>query len=269
MPAYYASILPSHGLFYKDAQGSSLLPEGKVMIRKMTLEEEEMVQSPGLDGLTRIGMIARNSCILADQPDQGKARMKFDDLLFTDQQAILLRQRLITHGPNYTFKFVCVGCQQATSNDHNVEKEWNEITPDVCMAKAIEEGKDGYSNDEPFAVHLADQDIDIEMRFLRVKDQAPVMRLVKQYKAASKDARDPSYRISLARSITKWGGMIKPEMEVIELLRNITSSDLRIIRKERSFREPRIDTTITTKCKNCGTDNTVQINMDNEFFLPT
>jgi len=263
-PAHHACTLPSQGLFYGDS-----LPGGKVFVRKMTIDEEEAIQSPGLDPFTRLSLIARNSCILAATPDPAQAKLKFDELLYTDQQAILLRQRLITHGPNYLMKFRCVNCQQNCQNTHNVEAEWNEITPDVCVHNAAEKGIADFHNEEPFLIHLPDMGADLQIKFLRMRDIIEINRLVKQLRAVMKDSRNPAARVTLARSIVSIDGdASKNDIQKAEWLRQVTSSDHRLIRQERELRETCIDTSLNSICSGCGTTNTLDVQMDFEFFLP-
>lgn len=270
MPAYYPTTLPSQGLFYKDGNGVDLLPGGVVLVRKMTLDEEETVQSPGLDVFTRLSLIGKNSCILSEQQDATKARIKFDDLLFTDQQALLLRQRLITHGPNYLMEFRCNSCGTVNKNSHNIEQEWEECTPETCSARAVEEGRKEFVNQEPFTVSLPDANLDVTCRFLRVRDVTAINKLVKQYRTAAKDVKNPTVRFTLARSLVTIGGEDwNDDFKKAEWLRTLTSSDHREIRKERESRETCIDTTLHSICKNCGTANEVSIEMNTEFFLPT
>jgi hypothetical protein len=272
MPAHFKTTLPSHGEFYKDASGNALLPGGEIFVRKMTLDEEETVQSPGLDVFTRLSLIGKNSCILANEADATKAKIKFDDLLFTDQQAALLRQRLITHGANYVMEFRCTSCGNVNKNTHNIENEWEERTPERNLAMAREQGRADFTNEEPFTVHLPDADKDVTFRFLRVKDVAVINRLVKQFRAATKDAKNPTVRFTLAQTAETISGDTSGRpwdvIQKAEWFRHITSSDHRHIRQERELRETCIDTTLHSTCKNCGTVNEVSIEMNAEFFLP-
>ena len=276
-PTWFKTTLPSRGIFYKKDDDTLWLPKGEVYGRKLTLGEEDTLQSAGIDPVTRIANLLLVSCaITADPPEHPyKNLFPHSDLLLTDRMAIMLAQRIRTHGDEYTVSFRCSQCRQSNKTKMKLAEEMSYIYPEDVEKNAHEKGRPDFINEEPFPVRLEDAGVTAMFRFMRGKDETALAAKLKKYKLQSMDSTDRSASVRIGLCLVEIVERPLPtdinlrNQFVDNWVRNLTSTDGRLIRSEFNLRETGVDTRLLPTCKNCGTPTEVNIGFDSEFFLPS
>lgn len=255
--------LPSQGIFYKDADGKERIPTGKVKIRKLTVSETATLQSPGMDALQRVATVIRSACQLPPN-------IAADELLLTDRQAILLYQRVITHGPVYSFTYRCPGCRATVKWTTNIIKDLVEVTPDE-LRPTLASMSPPVELEEPFDVELPDEAVVVTCRLLRGKDESEITKRAKRGAMQSIDNTDPSVIIRMALVITAVNGEAWDTRKKEQMVRGMTQSDQNRIEYAVDKRETGVDTTVYPTCTACGYDvmEGFALPFDRDFFRST
>jgi hypothetical protein len=274
-PQAWARIqLPSQGIYY-----DGKLPEGYVHIRKLTAQEEAVLQSQGMDVIERLSTILRNCCRLPEGfeytlPGTKVVYRGHDGLTISDRMAIILLQRNLTFGANYSFTYRCRGCGQNTKENVNIMQDFDPVTPDVCRQRAAEDGVDIGDMAEPFVIRLPDRGVDVKCRLLRGVDERNIFRKAQRTRMQSNDASDTSYLARLSAQIVEVDGMPQWGEPMFSFqreqwVRSLTARDSAAIRIGVDQRETGIDTRVYAQCRACGNTNELPLQFDAEFFLPT
>lgn len=246
--------LPSRGVFYKNAAGEPLLPEGKVQIRKWTMHELGVLEGQGAGTSDRLRKIINDCCILPTGLDANQ-------LLMTDRFAILICQRSYSlNTSKYKFDFKCPYCN-AVNRGRTMDfvADFNEKAADPAAV-------------EPFQIDLPDAGAKVEFRFLRGYDEPAVIDAAKRYKMASNDSGDPSRMLRMARQIVTIDG--NGDLKIMDKeswVSKLTAGDVARFVNAVDGVEPCIDTTFFCNCSSCGTENEVNLegSFSGEFFRPT
>ena len=155
--AWVSAYLPSRGIFYKQPDGTDAIPDGNVAVRRMNINEMATLQSPGIDVLQRMDLILSRASKLPN-------KFPASDLLLTDRMAILLFQRVVSLGKDYTFVWKCGECKR--SNKHTVDlSALPETTPEILLARNRATDPE-FTLSEPFEVKLPDYGHTVSMRLL-------------------------------------------------------------------------------------------------------
>lgn len=254
----YANLkLPSHGIFYGDT-----IPGGDVKVRKLTADEEAILQTQGIDVMERISRI-----ITACSQLPGGA--KHGQLLVTDRLAILLFQRVIAFGPTYQFQWRCKHCRAVVKGQVDIVKDLPEITPDTLSYKWQEQSWGDYVPEEPFTVHLPDADVDVTLRFLRGDQEEQVTRRAKQLRMQNANLSDPTDNLRKALQIVAIGDKEPTLLEREMWVKGITITDKAALRIGNDRRETGIDLNTILDCAQCGASNGITLPFDEEFFQPS
>lgn len=239
--------LPSRGVLY-----GGRIPDGKVKIRKWTVQELTILEAQGEGATDRMKRIVSSCCTLPNAFDP-------NELLMTDRFAILLAQRTFSLGsPKYQYEFQCKYCTKVNRGAVcNIQDDFDEsFAPDDLK--------------EPIIVELPDAGVQVGLRFLRGSDEDAVIKISKRLKMQSNDAADPSSVIRLARQIAVIDGNDQVNLADRETFtRRLTAGDVSRMRNALDAVEPSIDTTLYPTCKFCTADNKIDMPFDVEFFRPT
>lgn len=267
--------LPSQGVLYLDPETrESLLPNGKVELRKMTAQEESILLSQGTQGLDRIAKIVTNCVRVPTFAQNEKSALTPDDFLLTDRMAILLALRALTfQTTHYTFTFRCQFCNQTAKASEDLA-DLPERNPETIAYKMLEEGKidalEDFKLAEPITVHLSDAGKDVDVRFLRGHDEAKIAKRSKRTRMASNDLGDQSYIYRLALQIVAVDGDDGwPPAKKEAFVRQLSSGDTARMRIAVDDVEPGLDMTVYPTCAACGADNELSLPFTAEFFRPT
>ena len=249
-PLGYTPIeLPSLGRFYGPGSvvPTPALPDGRVEIRKMRVAEDEALLTGGGDTISKLSKILA-ACV--------KLPKGFDpaNLLVTDRFFIMIALRRIGLGSKYPVSFRCSEC-----GAHNKE------TVDIVSELSLRTTADDVV--EPVLVHLPDTDVHVGLRFKRGFDEADVAREMRRAEARGTDL--PIVQENLKRQIVEIDGESVNVMRKMDLLREMTQTDLATIRTTLSKSEPGIDLAIYPECRRCQFVNEFDMPFTNEFFRPS
>lgn len=256
--AWAPARLPSRGALYDGA-----IPDGNIEIRKLKTEEEAVLQSQGVDVLTRINRII-SSC--------AKLPNKFDpkELLITDRMAVLLAQRLLTLGARYSFTYQCRFCRTTNKHATDLAEDLSEVTPEDVIHAMEDAGVEDFVYTEPFELSLPDCGKTVTFRFLRGKDEHAIFSRAKRARFQSADSKDPSHLYRLAASIVAVdGGEPMRSHDKDRFIRELELRDSRYIAIETDRRETGINTKLYPTCRTCSADMEINLPFDGEFFQPT
>lgn len=267
--------LPSRGVLYVDATTKApLLPEGKVLLRKMTAHEESILMSQGSQGLDRIGKIVTNCVNIPGAQGEDGTKLTPADFLMTERMAILLALRALTFQTTwYSFTFRCQYCNQTAKATENLA-DLPERNPETIAYKLLEEGKikslDEFTLAEPIEVNLTDSGHVLLVRFLRGTDEERIAKRSKRTRMASNDMGDQSHIYRLALQIVavddedNW-----PDAKKEAFVRQLSAGDTARWRIAVDDKEPGLDLTVYPACNACGADNEMSLPFTAEFFRPT
>jgi hypothetical protein len=251
--------LPSFGIHY-----GGKVREGYVRIRKLLVQEEQILQSNS-DLASRIATIISNG-LQTDMPSS--------QLLLTDRLAALVLQRSLTFGGDYSFVFKCPSCKVDSKITTNLLKNLKYRGPDDVVDEALERGDTAFTHCEPFPVVLTDAGTVAHCRFLRGFDEEAILRRVKELAAVMNNAQtDPTHVVTMSRRIVsidnvpEWKTMSPIKREV--WLQSLTSADSRRIANAVERRETGLITKLSVTCRVCGNSQAMHMPIDAEFFQPT
>ena len=238
-------VLPSRGVLY-----GSLIPDGKVMIRKLTVGEMSILEGQGGSAVQRISAIIRACCRL---PLPG---INHSQLLITDRFAILLALRTFTYGPVYEYQYKCAFCgiMQKVSMNIATDLEEHSASDDLT---------------EPITVETVDTRATLALRFLRGEDEDRVAESTKKLRLQSNDPGDPSSIMRLALQIVSIDGREYILRDREAFARNLTAADQVRIRQAVDEKEPGLDLTVYPDCRGCGSTNEMVMPFSAEFFRPS
>ncbi len=167
--------------------------------------------------------------------------------------ALLFSLRTLTLDAAYNFEFRCAHCGA-----------FNKRTADLKTDLAQQEPAPDLT--EPIKVHLTNLNKDVEIRFLRGKDEEAVAKYAKRIKMTSSDVDDPSLPHRIAIMLQTVDG---EKMDILERERFVTNmpyGDLLDISAAVEAQEPGIDTEIVVDCSKCQSPSKVELAMNAEFF---
>lgn len=266
--------LPSRGVLYRHPETREpLLPEGKVLLRKMMTEEDAILLSQGHQGLDRMTKIVTNCCQIPGHTDP-KDPFNVGTLLITDRMAVLLALRTLTfRTPWYRYTFRCQFCGATVKASVNLATDLPERNPETIAYELVEKGRiadpSEFVLEEPIEVHLPDSGIDLQVRFLRGVDEERIAKRAKRVRMATNDAADSSYLLRLALQIVRVNGEEMRDAEKELFVRRLSSEDSAHLRIQVDELEPGLDLTVYPSCTACGADNEMSLPFTAEFFRPT
>ncbi|NBV73242.1 hypothetical protein EBR61_03120 [bacterium] len=157
--------LPSEGLLYPE---DSPLRSGKVDVKYMTAKEEDILTSTNLieQGVVITRLL---ESIIADP------KVKLDDLLIGDKNAIMVGTRILGYGANYDIIL--------TDPDTNERVEY---TVDLTKLKNKKIDKSLYENGNNFEFELPNSKRIVGFKLLTQKDENQIDEIMKDYEKVEK-----------------------------------------------------------------------------------
>lgn len=248
---HHSITLPSRGILYGTTDSEPQIPEGRVQVRKWTVQELSFLESQGEGIMDRLRRII-DSCVIlpnAFPPER---------LLTVDRFAILLAQRVYSVGTAaLQYDYRCTFCGKI---NYKVRGDMQEEFEEKVAADDLV---------EPIEVKLPDVNKTVGLRFLRGYDEEAVAKLAHRMQMTSNDATDPSSLLRVSKQIVTVDGEKMNEKEKEQFVRHLTVSDLLAARRVLDKLEPGIDTTFRPTCKHCGAQSEVDMQFSAEFFRPS
>lgn len=157
--------LPSNGLLYPE---DSPLRSGTIDVKYMTAKEEDILTSSNLitQGVVLDKLL---ESVIADK------KIKLNDLLIGDKNALLLGTRILGYGKDY----------KCTVTDPDTNEEVEQIV-DLTTLRQKDIDEKLYENGNLFSFELPNSKRVIEFRLLTHKDEVEIETMLKDYEKVEK-----------------------------------------------------------------------------------
>lgn len=247
---YLPYVLPSRGVLYPKA---SRLSDGKVLIRPMRGQDEEILLTPSLmrDGEAIERILKR--CI------QFEDRTGLTDpleMLTQDRIAALIVIRGMTYGENYECRATCGRCGTAFQSNVSLE---NDIEVYYAEDPNLR---------EPFETILPDSGMHVKYRLPRGIDERQLNQHTEQRrkKKQGRGREDSTTLRAIMLTIEIEG--ITNEEDRRKILNVLTLKDRAHLRDCFNYPPFGIDTRVNFDCPSCFADNPMRLPLGVDFFIP-
>ena len=240
--------LPSRGYFYPDGHP---LAEGKIEIKYMTAKEEDILSSATLIKQGVVIDKLLQSLIVT--------KVKYDDLLLMDKNAVFIAARVLAYGNIYPAEITCPNCSSKQTEHINLSEfeektlDWNQFT----------KGKTTFDFTLPITKKV------VTLKFLTHGDDKVITENLKAAKKLSKlTGVDPELTTRLRQMMVAIDGNTDPA-EIYKFSQNMLSRDSLALREYLKSITPEIDTTFHYQCENCEHENhKMAVPITVSFFWP-
>ena len=240
--------LPSKGYFYPEGHP---LAEGKIEIKYMTAKEEDILSSASLIKQGVVIDKLLQSLIIT--------KVKYDDILLMDKNAIFIAARVLAYGNTYSAEITCPACESKQTDFIDLsgfeEKtlDWDKFT----------KGKTTFD----FVLPITKKTL--TLKFLTHGDDKTISENLKAAKKLSKlTGVDPELTTRLRQMIVAIDGNTDPA-EIFKFSQNMLSRDSLALREYLKTITPEIDTTFHYECDSCGhTNHKMAVPITVSFFWP-
>ena len=242
--------LPSRGRYY--SEGHPLYNAETLEIRYMTAKDEDILSSRSLlkKGLA-IDRFLSN--VLVDK------KIKIDDLLVGDKNAVLVASRITGYGEVYSTNVTCPACATNQTFDFDLSET------KINYADDFEEHGVELTPDNTFIIHLPKTDVDVEVKMLTGVDEKKLSKIIehkKKHKLPETMTTDQMrmYIISVNGHDNK--------QTIESLIQNLPAADARHIRDIYGKVTPNVDLKHYFECETCGYEQLMEVPFTADFFWP-
>jgi len=243
--------LPSKGKFYPP--GHPLHNETTVEIKYMTAKEEDILTDRALlkKGVA-IDRVLEN--LIIDQ------RVKLNDLLIGDKNAILVKARTTGYGSEYETRVVCLNCIEPTEHSFDLEG-----LGQVEFENALEQEEVEITESNTLRVTLPMSKVTLECRMLNGGDETSIAK-----KALRKDRKNEASKTLT----TQLGLMIvsvngdKDNFTKAKFIAAMPARDSRYLRTIMEKVTPNVVMKQDFDCVECGTTSVLEVPLNADFFWP-
>ena len=243
--------LPSQGRFYGPKH--PLHNVDTIEIRYMTARDEDILSSRTYiqKGIVLDKLI---ESIVIDK------RIKADNLLVGDKNAIVVHARISGYGSEYETEVTCAACSTSQSNVFDLENYKIIDSTDVL------ESTEAIATDSgTFLIHLPLMDVDVEVKLLTGRDQNKFLKESQRKKKKRMDASGITDQ--LRTFILSIDGETDP-LTMQKLIFSMPARDARHLRNVYTGLMPNIDLTQEFSCDNCGHVADLEVPLGANFFWP-
>jgi hypothetical protein len=238
--------LPSKGLLYKE--GHPLHNQEEIEIRLMTAKEEDILVNKSLlkKGVALDRML---QAIIVNK------RIKLDDLLVSDKNALIIAARTSAYGADYKAQFNCPNCNLVNEytfdlEDKKIKYLYEHEREDVRVA---ENGN--------FLVTLPKTKVEVEFRLLRGADEKRLVEKNKKNKGVVPLTDQFKSFIVAANGVT--------DSNLISQFINVMPSyDSKFLRLTYAQVVPAVDLKQYFECSECDHSQDMEVPFTVEFFWP-
>lgn len=240
--------LPSKGYFYPAGHP---LADGKIEIKYMTAKEEDILSS---QTLIKQGVVIDRllqSLIVT--------KVKYDDLLLMDKNAIFIAARVLAYGNNYPVEITCPACESKQTDNIDLSG----FEEKVIDWEGFEKGKTTFDFTLPVTKKV------LTLKFLTHGDDKQITENLKASKKLAKmTGVDPELTTRLRQMIVAIDGN-GDKAEIHKLSQNMLSRDSLALREYLKAITPEIETNFHYECGNCGHENhKMAVPITVSFFWP-
>lgn len=235
--------LPSRGIFY--GEDHPLHNSPTIEIRHMTAKEEDILTSTSLlkKGLALDKML---QSIIVDK------KIRVEDLLVGDKNALLVKSRLYGYGNDYSTTIECPSCAESFENSFDLE---------LIENKEIDEGLDKYgietTEENTFVIELPKSHSSVEYRLLTSRDENSALGNAKEMKS-----------LKLLQAITISINDQTDSFFIKRALSSLPILDAAILKRAYTASTPDVDLTQEVSCPHCGETAQMGVPLDAGFFWP-
>jgi len=242
--------LPSKGRYYPPDH--PLHNVEMVEIRHMTAKDEDILTSRSLlkKGVA-IDRFLQN--VLVDK------RVKVEDLLIGDKNAIIIASRITGYGARYDASISCPSCASSVQFGFNLED---------CQVMSLDrhEVSDIRATDSgTFVIHADKMGVDVEVKLLTSRDESYLAQIAE--KRRKKKLPEAALTDQLRRFIVSVGGHTDPGY-IDSFIQHMPASDSRKIRTVYQEVIPNVDMNHDFVCSECGFEGEVGVPFGANFFWP-
>ena len=257
VPTEFVEI-PSAGAYYPE--GHPLCGQDTVEIKYMTAKDEDILTSRSLlkKGVA-INRFLQN--ILCDK------RIKTEDLLIGDKNAILVAARVTGYGAEYNTKTTCPACQ--TAQDYEFTLEEGTVTGFDTEYFDVEEHDNRVikNEDNTFDVSLPKSDVTVTVRLMDGHDEARLSKSLQTKKKASLKGHETNLTDQLRTYIVAVNGSSRAG-HIHQFIESMPALDSRFLRKAYTSLMPNYDLRQHFACDTCGYEQEMEVPFTADFFWP-
>ena len=243
--------LPSKGKFYPP--GHPLHNAETIEIKYMTAKEEDILTDQALlkKGIAVDRMLEN---IIVDK------KIKLDDLLIGDKNAILVTARMTGYGADYEAKVICPSCLEAV--DHNFDLEQ---LGHLDFEQALEEQEVEKTENNTFRVTLPMSKVTVECRMLNGKDETIISK--NSLRKGRTNQTSNTLTTQLALMIVSVNGNTD-KVNKLQFINAMPARDSRHLRNLMGEITPNVDMTTDFQCPKCGADAALEVPLGATFLWP-
>jgi len=231
--------LPSKGQYYPE--GHALYNADSIEIKHMTAKEEDILTSTTLlkKGVALDKML---QSIIVDK------RIKVEDLLIGDKNALLVASRVFGYGADYSTQVTCPSCDSTYVTDFNLNELKNK---ELLEIEAVEK-----TVNNTFIVPLPKSNFVIEFRLLTSRDESAM------------SSNKASGSMKLLKLITISVNEQTDRFYIERALQSLPILDVSILKKAYAAVMPDINMFQDVECVECGETTEMGVPLSAEFFWP-
>ena len=243
--------LPSAGKFYPP--GHPLQGQETLELRYMTAKEEDI--------LTDRSLLKKGVAI--DRALQNlivDSRVKVNDLLMGDKNALLVAARVTGYGAEYVTNVTCPSCQNVDEHQFDLQN-----LSFVDVETAMVEHDVHLTDRNTFVLTLPVSKAQIECRMLTGQDETAIAKIATR---SAKSNNGPGLLTTqLGKTIVSINGDPNP-VQIGILATTMPARDSRYVRKVLASVVPNIDMTQEYSCTNCDYTADLEVPLTADFFWP-
>ena len=186
-------------------------------------------------------------------------RIKVNDLLIGDKNAIIIAARVSGYGADYQASISCPACTATVDFNFNLD-ECEALPHDAYKEHDVE-----LNENNNFVIHLDKSNVEVEVKLLTGKDEMELNQLAerrRKIKLPESNLTDQLRRMIVSVNKNSDVGYIN------SLIQNMPASDSRKLRTTYQKLIPNIDMHQEFVCSNCGHTGEVNVPFGANFFWP-
>ena len=239
--------LPSEGVYYD--KDHPLHGEDSVEIRFMTAKDEDILTSPSLIK-KRIVLDRLIQNLILDK------RIRVEDLLLGDKNAILIQARISGFGQWYEVRMTCPSCGEERSEEFDLE-ECAKVEGSNTDFDEIEKLSNGN-----FMITLPKTKAQCEVKLFRGHEEKIIVKSID-----NKNKENNTLTRQLKLMIQSVNGYEDPKV-IDYFVDNMPVADSRMLRYFFDKISPNVNLTTEFQCESCDHKEDVEVPLTVDFFWP-
>tara|TARA_R100000008_G_C3581097_1_gene168580 strand:+ start:1087 stop:1944 length:858 start_codon:yes stop_codon:yes gene_type:complete len=242
--------LPSGGRYYPE--GHPLHNQSSLEIRYMTAKDEDILTSRALlkKGVA-LDRLLKN--VIVDK------RVKPNDLLVGDKNAVLVATRISGYGEDYNTQLTCPMCLSTTA--HDIDLSGLKLTDGL---EAMEEHEVRHEAGR-FFITLPKMKVEVGLKMTTGADEAAMMRSAERKKKMNLPEATLTDQF---KAIIESVNSSEDLGHINELINCMPASDSKYLRSVYTKITPNVDMTSEFQCPVCDHEEEVSVPFTAEFFWP-